>query len=200
MGYIRDLSDANPVLIQHKMSGKSCYKNMKAIGEKQMPKRRYAENTLVPPGESKEDITNLLRQWGVGGIRWSEDFENNGVMLEFVWTHNSIPYHARMTVRLPDDRALEKEARHKRSGKVLPDKLKKLKATRGWREHRVLQIFLKGAFEAIENGIITPEQLFLPWLVGRDGRTVSEAIGPRLPEILENSATALLPPASVREQ
>jgi hypothetical protein len=161
-----------------------------------MPKKRkYAENTVVPPGESREEITDLLRLWGVTGIRWSENFENYRVMLEFVWQHEGVSYHARMNVALPDDEKLKEEAKHKRHGTLLPDKFKRLKASRGWREHRVLSIFLKGAFEAIENGIITPEQLFLPWLVGSDGRTVAEAIGPRLPEILNNSATALLPPA-----
>ncbi len=164
-----------------------------------MTKRTYAYNTDVPPGESREEITSVLRAWGVTGIRWSEDFENYLVVLEFIWTHQEIPYHARMSVNLPTDDVLAKMAQHKRSKNLIPEKFQRLKKTRGWREHRVLLIFLKGAFEAIENGIITPEQLFLPWLVGRDGRTVGEVIGPRLPALMKDSALALLPPATKDE-
>lgn len=154
---------------------------------------KYAQNTDVPPGESRDQITDLLRDWGVRGIRWSEDFHNHQVVLEFVWEHMDTPFHARMLVNLPTDEALEKMAVHKRSKKVLPEKLKKLKKKRGWREHRILYIFLKGAFEAIENGIISAEQLFLPWLVGADGHTVGETLAPRLPELMNTSAVALLP-------
>jgi len=160
-----------------------------------MPKKSYAENTNVPSSESRWEITELLHQWGVSGIRWSDDFENQRVLLEFVWKYQDVPYHARMTVNLPDDETLKKMSCHKRSGKLLEDKYDRLRQTRGWREHRVLYIFLKGAFEAIDNGIITPEQLFLPWLVGRDGRTVGEAIAPRLPVLMSESAVAMLPPA-----
>jgi len=156
---------------------------------------KYAQNTEVPPGESRDQITDLLRSWGVQGIRWSEDFSSHRVMLEFVWEHMNVNFHARINVNLPTDDVLEKMAIHKRSKKVLPDKFERLKQTRGWREHRVLYIFLKGAFEAIENGIITAEQLFLPWLVGRDGRTVGDVIAPRLPELMNESAVALLPGA-----
>jgi len=163
-----------------------------------MAKRAYAENTAVPSGETRDEIGELLKEWGVSGIRWSEYFEVNNVALEFVWRHDETPYQARMMLALPTDEELEEQARHKRSKKVLHDKLERLKATRGWREHRVLYIFLKGAFEAIENGIVTPEQIFLPWLVGSDGRTVGEVIGARLPELTKNSATALLPPAQTK--
>lgn len=155
--------------------------------------RKFAENTYVPTDRSRGQINALLKNWGVSGIQWSEDYENNRVMLQFVWKHDNFPYMAKFSVNLPTDEDLVESARHKRSGRLLKDKLESLKESRGWREHRVLHIFLKGSFEAIENGIITAEQLFLPWLVGRDGRTVGEVIGPRLPSLMGNSAMALLP-------
>jgi len=155
--------------------------------------RKFAEHTDVPTEESRGQINKLLKDWGVSGIQWTEDYENHRVVLQFVWRHNELPYMAKLSVNLPTDADLVEVAKHKRSGRVLEDKLEGLKETRGWREHRVLYIFLKGSFEAIENGIITAEQLFLPWLVGRDGRTVGEVIGPRLPALMGDSAMALLP-------
>lgn len=160
-------------------------------------KRKYAEETKVSPGKSKDAINHILRQWGVRGIQWSELFDEDKVMLQFLWTPDGLEQHymARMELNLPSDKDLEEEAKHKRSGKVIEEKLERLKDQRGWREHRVLHIFLKGAFEAIDNGIISADKLFLPWLVGRDGRTVAEVIGPKLPALMNSSAEALLPPA-----
>jgi hypothetical protein len=157
--------------------------------------RKFAENTDVSTEESRGQISQLLKDWGVSGIQWTEDYENHRVILQFIWKHDDLPYTAKFSVNLPLDADLVELAKHKRSGRVIEDKLEYLKATRGWREHRVLYIFLKGSFEAIENGIITAEQLFLPWLVGRDGRTVGEVIGPRLPALMGNSAMSLLPAA-----
>jgi hypothetical protein len=36
------------------------------------------------------------------------------------------------------------------------------------------------------------DTLFLPWLVGKDGRTVAEVARPRLHELLQGSASRLL--------
>ena len=164
-----------------------------------MPKKgsKYAESTNVTPEESKTAINYILKQWGVRGIQWSEMFDPPAVVLQFLWSPDGLDQHymAKMQLALPTDETLTEEAKHKRTGKVLEDKLERLKDQRGWREHRVLHIFLKGAFEAIDNGIITAEQLFLPWLVGRDGRTVGEVVGPRLPALMNDTAAALLPPA-----
>ena len=44
---------------------------------------------------------------------------------------------AKMNLALPTDESLVQEAKHRRTGKVLDDKLERLKDQRGWREHRV---------------------------------------------------------------
>lgn len=165
-----------------------------------MPKkqgRKYAEETNVSPDKSKEAINHILRQWGVRGIQWSEIFDSNRVILQFLWSPDGLSQHymARMEMALPGDDKLMEEARHKRTGHVIEEKLDRLMRQRGWREHRVLHIFLKGAFEAIDAGIITADKLFLPWLVGRDGRTVAEVVGPQLPALMTDTAAALLPSA-----
>jgi len=158
-------------------------------------RRKFAEHTEVAPEKSRGAINHILRSWGVSGIQWSDLYDENRVILQFVWTPvgSKTSYMAKLTLRLPTDEQLANEARHKRSGKVLDSKLERLKDRRGWREHRLLHIFLKGSFEAIENGVITAEQLFLPWLVGSDGRTVAEVVGPRLGTLVTRSAEALLP-------
>jgi len=166
-----------------------------------MARKKFAESTNVTPEESKSSINHILKQWGVRGIQWSEIFDENKVVLQFLWSPDGMEQHymARMAITLPTDDQLREEAKHKRSGRVIEEKFERLKDQRGWREHRVLHIFLKGAFEAIDNGIITAEQLFLPWLVGRDGRTVGEVVGPQLPALMNDTAAALLPAARTKE-
>lgn len=167
-----------------------------------MARRKFAEETKVSPEKSRSAINHILKQWGVRGIQWSEMFgDENKVVLQFLWSPDGLDQHymARMELTLPSDEELMEEARHKRTGEVLESKLERLKDQAGWREHRVLHIFLKGAFEAIDNGIISADKLFLPWLVGRDGRTVAEVVGPRLPALMNDTAAALLPAAKVVE-
>jgi hypothetical protein len=147
----------------------------------------------VPIARSRGQIDTLLRNWGVEGIQWTDDFRHDRVQLQFVWNHDGDDYLARIAIGLPTRDDLEDEAIDGRSGRVSEKKLDKLMDGRGKREHRLLLLFLKGALEAIEAGVISAEQLFLPYLVGADGQTVSEAIQGRLPTILNQSATALLP-------
>jgi hypothetical protein len=157
------------------------------------PRRKFAQDTDVSVGRSRGQIDQMLRDWGVDGIQWTDHFKDDRIQLQFVWNHDGNDYLARIEMTLPTAEDLEDEAIDGRSGKVSEVKLKKLMDARGKREHRLLRLFLQGALEAIEAGIITAEQLFLPYLVGRDGRTVSEAVADRLPTILSGSAANLLP-------
>jgi hypothetical protein len=156
--------------------------------------RRFAQDTIVAIQKSRGEIQNILTQWGAEGIRWTDDLKGDQVILEFTWGTGGFEFMARFHIELPQEEDLHADAIDGRTKKLNKNKLKKLMAQRGKREHRVLLLFLKGAFEAIEEGIMTPEQLFLPHLVGKDGRTVTEAISRQLPVLLTNGATALLPP------
>lgn len=153
----------------------------------------YAERTTVAVGKSREQVDKLLRQWGCDGIRWTDHFTQGLVALEFIWTHEEQPYLARVSVHLPCDDELRDLARHAQSGAFLQSKFEKLCEARGRSEHRLLLLWLKACFNAIEAGIISAETVFLPFLVGMDGRTVADAALPRLPMLLADGSNALLP-------
>jgi len=155
--------------------------------------KRFAKDTAVPISRSRDEVQKLLRQWEADAIRWTDDFAQDRVMLEFVWAHNGARYSARFALQLPNATMLRPSAVDGRTRRFSEAKMRKLMEARGKREHRTLLLFLKGAFEAVEEGIITAEQLFLPFLVGRDGRTVSEVLLPKITALLSGGAEEMLP-------
>ncbi len=131
-----------------------------------------------------------------------DDFQDGRVCLHFVWRREDQDYLARFSLGLPtedqlreqavDGDQLREQAVDGRSRRFSESKLRKLEDARGRAEHRQLALLLKAAFNAVEAGIIQPEQLFLSFLVGKDGRTVGEVALPRLPKLLSGGASLLL--------
>lgn len=140
-------------------------------------RKRAYEGTSVTIGRSREQIDILLRNWGVSGIQWEDDFKRGIVNLRFRWENDGTNFVARYQIPLDDDEKLEEQAIDGRSGKPSEKKLERLKAERGKREHRVLAAFLKNVFEAVEQGVIDAEAVFLPWIEDSEGVTVYERIG-----------------------
>jgi len=155
--------------------------------------RRFAEGTSVSVGKSRGDIDTLLRRWGVDGIQWTDQFGEGQMTLQFIWKRDDQGYLARFVVVLPTEDELQEEAKHATSGRVLATKLEKLREASGRREMRALLLYLKGCFEAIEDGIVDAERVLLPFLVGKDGKTFAEHALPQLPKLLSGTAQALLP-------
>lgn len=153
---------------------------------------RYASTTSVGVAKSRGEIDALLRQWGCDGIRWTDQHKIGLVQVEFTWEHDDTPYLARFSIQLPDDAELRKRSQHASQHYFLESKYQKLCADNGKVEHRILLLFLKAAFNAVEEGIIDAQTLFLPYLVGADGRTVAEVALPRLSKMLEGGAASLL--------
>lgn len=155
--------------------------------------RRHAEGTTVSVGKTRGEIDDLVRRWGADGVSWVDDWRQGRMRLEFLWEKDGNAYMARFDVRLPDDEKLRAKARHASTHAFLPARFEKLQEARGRRELRVLLLWLKAAFEAVEEGLVDVEAIFLPFLVGRDGKTFAETALPNLTKLLNSSAAALLP-------
>ena len=154
--------------------------------------RRYAEETDVSIGKSRGEIEDLLRSWKCSSIGWYDEFEHGRMTLCFSWKHDDVLYQAKFTLMLPNDETLRKRSRHATQHYFMESKYEKLKQHNGRQEMRALLIFLKGALNAVEAGILDPAAVFLPFLVGHDGRTVAETALPRMRELLIGSADRLL--------
>ena len=160
---------------------------------------QFAEGTEVPIHKSRSEIDRLLQDWGASGVQWADDWDLGRVFLRFMWMEKKTGhrFHARLVVQLETNEQLDKKARGKRYWLPAPaGKLAKMTAARGRREHRVLLLWLKAAFNAIELKIISAEELFLPFMEGADGRTVAEMALPGIERLLSpGGGRLMLPPA-----
>lgn len=152
-----------------------------------MKKRKYAEGTTVPVGKSKDDITKLLREWGADRVAWQEDFKNGVILLGFVWTKDTRQFGARIEVRLMTEKEIREapENLDKRTHKPSEVRIAQALERQGRSEMRLLLLWLKAAFNAVEAGIVTPETLFMPFFITVDGETVADVILPNLPSLVE---------------
>ena len=53
-------------------------------------------------------------------------------------------------------------------------------------------LWLKAALNAVEAKLVDPAAIFLPFLVGTDGRTFADVALPKLPKLMNGSAGLLL--------
>lgn len=159
--------------------------------------KRFAEDTKVPIARSRMEIDALLRAWGCDGLQWTDEWKDGRATLRFMWTKPRtttgdppMSYAARFRIDLPTDAELL--ARATPRGEARPRKAvyEALVKRRGMQEHRLLLLWLKAAFNAIEAGLIVAEQLFLPWLEARDGQTIGEYLTPRLSRLLTSDGVA----------
>lgn len=155
--------------------------------------KRFAEDTAVPIAKSRAELEKLLRDWRCDAIRWSDHWHEGRSRLEFTWNHADTLYMARFDITLERDDALRERAVDGRTGRPSERKLEQLRDARGRREHRVLVLWIKAALNAVAAGIVAPEAIFLPWLVGKDGRTFGDVAVAQLPKLLAGSAAWLLP-------
>lgn len=147
--------------------------------------RRAYGNTVVSVAKSREGIEQLLVKWGVSGISWTDNFESHQTVLRFAWKKNDSHFVARFVLQMPTDDELYELAVDRRtsSNKASEKKFRRLAAERGKREHRLLHMWLKDSMEAIEQGIITADQLFFAWIEDGQGVTLYERIEPVLGQL-----------------
>lgn len=157
--------------------------------------RKYANDTSVPVSKSRGEIEKLLRVWGANQMQWSDDFEGGKAMLRFIWEHEGTNYTARFVVDVPTAKEIKEESLDGRTGKFSQAKYDKAMERRGMVEHRELALLMKAIFVAVDCGLITAEQVFMPFLEGQDGRTIGECVLPELAKILKRGGTRNLLPA-----
>lgn len=130
--------------------------------------RRYAQDTKVSVGVSRDEIERLLRRAGAGQVYAGTDSDTKRIVLGFKLDgrHFKITTSTDRPTRRCDDQQLEREA---------------------W---RCLLLRLKAKLESVADGSSTAAEEFLAHLLLPDGSTVGEQV---LPKVAEAYATATMP-------
>ncbi len=145
----------------------------------------YAKNTKVSVAQTKADIEAAMRRWGADGFMSSWEGDISTVAFKYKGLE------ARISLAMPDrdsEEILFTPARRFMRGVEEQKKAYEQAVRQRW---RALLIYIKANLEAIDSGIISFEQAFLPHFVLNDGRTVTDSLMPQIYNALE--AGELLP-------
>lgn len=131
--------------------------------------RRYAEGTTVPEETSRADIERTLRQYGAA--RFGYQYDDDRAAIAFELCGRRIVFYMPLPTEADVD---ETESGKKRLAQHIAKALEQERRRR-W---RALFIMIKAKLEAVETGIVTFEEEFLPHTIMPDGRTVAEHVNP----------------------
>lgn len=134
----------------------------------------YATKTSVSPEKSQEDIKRILRKYGVTKFGVMEAESRAAVMFEIKGLA------VRITLKLPepnDPKFARTPARRQSRSQNQREAAWEQDVRSKW---RALLLSVKAKLEAVESGIATIEQEFLPYMVMPNGQTVYEQMQPQL--------------------
>lgn len=121
---------------------------------------RFAAATRVPVEQSRAEIERVLNRYGASGFGYAWNRDPGGddrAVLTFSLRERQV----RLEVGMPADPAAARQR---------------------W---RAVLLVIKAKLEAVESGIGTLESEFLADIVLRDGRTIGQAMLPRLSDVVE---------------
>lgn len=126
--------------------------------------RRYAQDTKVPVGISRDEIERMLKRAGAGQVYAGTDNDAQQIVLGFKLSgrHFKIKTSTHRPTRRCEVEQIEREA---------------------WRS---LLLRLKAKLESIADGTSTAEEEFLAHMLLPDGSTVGEQVLPKVAEAYSN--------------
>ena len=159
--------------------------------------KKYAEGTSVLIESSRSEINRLLLKWECSKIAWSDEYDVGLASLRFLWKKDGQAFAALLQIKIPSDDEIRGWDEcfwnnDPSSKRFMQSKFERLRDVRGQQEHRVLLIWLKACFNAVEIGIVKPEEIFLSFLQGTDGKTIGQLLLPHISRLLEGPTTRLL--------
>lgn len=150
----------------------------------------YAKETTVSVDKSKAEIQRTLARWGASAFMYAEDGDD--VLVAFKYSGLTV----RLALPMPDRNdatilrtPVSKELRTKDT----QEKVYQQAIKQRWRG---LLLMLKAKLEAIELGIVTFDQEFLPYLVLPSGLTVTDQLMPQIYQALEGGSQFPMLPAA----
>lgn len=116
----------------------------------------YAEATKVPIERSRAEIERVLQKYGCDAFAfgWSQ----TGAMVQFGYKGRQV----KLDIDVPKGEDVREQRR----------------ARQRW---RILLLLIKAQIEAVEIGLMSFEEAFLPWMLLENGSTVAQYMIPQLP-------------------
>lgn len=147
----------------------------------------YAADTKVPVERSRAEIERILKRYGADQFVYGEDSETSSALIAF----RAHRRHVRVRLSLP---TLD-EARRTPAGRTRAQgAAQTAHAQEARRRWRALALIIKAKLEAVESGITTFEEEFLPWTVLPSGETVAEWTAPQIERAYETGEMPSLLP------
>lgn len=152
-----------------------------------MPTTRYAAGTDVPTDRSRTEIEKTLRRYGASQFAYAWD--DSHAILGFTAHSRQV----RFVIPLPDPSGREftvTDTGRQRSATAAADAYERAVRQR-W---RVLALVVKAKLEAVESGLFSFDDEFLPHVVLPGGMTVADAVRSKVAEAYATGQVpALLP-------
>ena len=142
------------------------------------------EDTSVPVSRSQEALRKLIYAHKGTGVMFVSHPPQEG--FEAMMEIGGKPYHIRISATCKDC-TKDKNGWTRSAGGLVT--AKEQEERRVW---RVLYYHMKAQFEAADSGVVSLERLIMPYVVMRDGRTLADAIMPRIDELIVTDPTRML--------
>ena len=151
---------------------------------------KYAERTEVPASKRLLEIQHTLERYGVTAFAFARDGDRSQVVFEMDGRR------MRISVPMPD--RTEKRFTTMPNGwqsrtKESHERVYQQAVRQRW---AALGLYIKALCEAIDSGVVTAENAFLPYVVLPDGRTLSEYVAPQLEAVYNSDQMPALLPGS----
>lgn len=152
---------------------------------------RYAEQTAVSIDRSRAEIEHLLERFGATGFLSGWDKGRNVAMIAFELRGRRMQF--RLALPDPDDPAfVYKKINQSNYREQRPEAQRKAAYDQACRERwRALVLLIKAKLAAVEAGIVSLEDEFLPNVMLPDNRTVADWLQP---QVERTYATGQMPP------
>lgn len=150
---------------------------------------RYAQGTDVPSDRSRAEIERTLTRYGATRFSYGWEDDRNGMtaVIQFVKGGLVIRFTLAFPSREDPEFILTPTGRDRSDSAAAAAYEQAIR-----QKWRALLLVVKAKLEAVESGITTFEQEFLPHVVMPGGRTVAEEVLPQVEAILNGTTAARL--------
>jgi len=143
---------------------------------------RYARGTIVSTARSAAEIKRTIRRYGGDDIVTGMSARLALCFVQF--TYRDLPIDIRVPLPPSQSERFWKTPSGKRARSAEAARAEWEKACR--QQWRVLLLLIKANLEAVENEVLDAKEVWLPWLVLPDGRTVGSLLRSGMDKLLES--------------